>query len=389
MNPSALLRHCENNLERWLSLLQTLVDVDSGSRDLEGVAAVIDTLEARWRSLGFTTERTNTKTGPQLVSRRLSPQPDAPTLLLIGHVDTVFERGTAALRPFELKDGRAYGPGVADMKGGLVAMLAVVEALKAQDKLDLANFVVLNNCDEEIGSPCSRAIVEALCPESDAALIFEPGRADGSIVTERKGGQTYSLKVKGKAAHAGVNPQLGASAILALSKKVVALHELNDYNRGLTLNVGLVQGGTRLNIVADQATAEIDVRTPTQALAEAVKAAIERIAAHEDVPGTGAQLDCLSERAPLVPTPQTQPLIQVYRETASELGLTWGCSGTGGGSDGNFTAAQGVPTLDALGPVGGLYHSAEEYLDVASLPLRVALSALAITRFAPALKHTQ
>jgi len=182
---------------------------------------------------------------------------------------------------------------------------------------------------------------------------------------------------------------LGASAILALSKKVVALHELNDHKRGLTLNVGVVRGGTRLNIVADHATAEIDVRTPTQALAEAIKTAIERIASSEDVPGTGAQLDCLSERAPLVPTPQTQPLIQAYRETASELGFTLGCSATGGGSDGNFTAAQGVPTLDALGPVGGLYHSAEEYLDVASLPLRVALSALAIPRFVPTLKCSQ
>jgi len=287
----------------------------------------------------------------------------------------VFDRGTVQQRPFTIRDGRAYGPGVADMKGGLVAMLGVIEALQAVERLDAANFIVVNNCDEEISSECSRAIIEDCAQGADLALVFEPGRSDASIVTARKGGQAHVLEVSGKAAHAGVNPQAGASAIEALSRKVIALHALNDYELGLTVNVGVVQGGTRPNVVAERATAEIDVRAPTAELAEQVKQSIQEIVAREEVAGTQARVTLQSERGPMEQSDRTTSIFSEFQNVAQSLGFTLKTTATGGGSDGNFTSAKGVPTLVGLGPVGGGFHSDQEYLEVDSLPLRVALAA--------------
>lgn len=375
-----LLAFCRASQPRWLELLEQMVNIDSGSLDQPGLEAMIQLLESRWQALGFETEKTDSESGPHLVATHRAGNSDAPTVLMIGHVDTVFDRGAAQQRPFTVRDGRAYGPGVADMKGGVVSMLGVVETLKGNELLDAANFIVVHNSDEEIGSKCSKTLIESVAGQADVALIFEPGRADGSIVAQRKGGQSYILEIAGKAAHSGVNPQDGASAIEALSKKVVALHRLTDYDVGLTVNVGVIHGGSRSNVVADQASAEIDVRAPTRDIAEEVKRAIHNIAFREDVSGTTSQLTCQSERGPMAPSSKTTPLIELYRETASELGIDLQCTATGGGSDGNFTSAKGVPTLDALGPVGGLYHSEDEYLDIDSLPVRIALTATVIKR---------
>lgn len=385
MPAQELFDFCQTSQPRWLKLLEQMVNIDSGSRDRSGLEAMIKLLESRWQALGFKTEKTDSESGPQLLASHRSTNPDAPTVLMVGHVDTVFDRGAAQKRPFTVRDGRAYGPGVADMKGGIVSMLGVVETLKEHESLAAANFIVVHNCDEEIGSKYSKNLIESAAERADVALIFEPGRADGSIVTQRKGGQSYVLKITGKAAHSGVNPQDGASAIEALSKKVVALHQLTDYDAGLTVNVGVINGGSRSNVVADQALAEIDVRIPTHDIAEEVKQAIHDIAFREDVAGTTSQLTCQSERGPMVPSSKTAPLIELYQKTASELGIDLQCAATGGGSDGNFTSAKGVPTLDALGPVGGFYHSEDEYLEIDSLPVRIALAATVIQRLANAI----
>jgi len=380
MNSNTLLDTCRSALPRWLELLERLVNTDSGSKDLDGLARMADLLSERWEALGFAIERVETDTGPQLIASRRSPRPGAPKLLLIGHTDTVFTRGTVQQRPFEIRDERAYGPGVADMKGGLVGMLGVVEALRAHDLLDSVSLIAVNNCDEEISSVHSRELIESHCDGCRAAFVFEPGRADGSIVTARKGGIGYALAVAGKAAHAGVNPQDGASAILALGRKVVALHALNEPQSGLSVNVGVLQGGTRANVVAERARAEIDVRTTTPEMAERVKADIARIAARSDVPGTQSALTLRSERPPMNPSDETNRLIELFQRSASDLGFELNVAATGGGSDGNFTAARGVPTVDALGPVGGGYHSDREYLEVDSIPQRAALAACVIAR---------
>ena len=375
MSLNTILAYCHNAQPQWLHLLEEMVNTDSGSRDQAGLEAMCQLLKQRWQNLGFETKVLATDTGPQLVSKRQSNNPDAPTVLLIGHVDTVFDRGTVGQRPFAIRNGRAYGPGVADMKGGLVAMLGVVEALQAVGSLDAASFVVVNNCDEEISSECSRAIIEGYCEGTRAALVFEPGRPNGCIVTARKGVQAHFLEVTGKAAHAGVNPQAGASAIEALCRKVVALHALNDYEAGLTVNVGLINGGTRPNVVAQRATADIDVRVPSARLAEQVKQSIQAIVAREEVPGTQACVTLLSERGPMVQSERSTSILSRFQNVAESLGFALKATATGGGSDGNFTAAKGIPTLDGLGPVGGGFHSDQEYLEVESLPLRVTLVA--------------
>lgn len=371
---NTLAAYCAQHAPTWLEFLEVLVNTDSGSRDLEGLTAMSAQLDARWRALGFATQIHQSEAGPQLVARRNGHQA-APTALLVGHTDTVFDRGTAQQRPFAVRDGRAYGPGVADMKGGLTGMLGAVEALGAQGLLDEVNLVVVNNCDEEISSHHSRALIEEAARQAGAALVFEPGRPNGAIVTARKGGQGYQLSITGRAAHAGVNPQDGASAIEALARKVLALHALNDYDAGLSVNVGVVRGGSRANVVADRATAMVDVRVPTPELARRVKRDIEAIAARVELPGTQAELQMDSQRDPMVFGEVTRPLLEAFSHVAKELGFALQTTATGGGSDGNFTAALGTPTLDALGPVGGGYHSQDEYIEIDSLAQRAALAA--------------
>lgn len=380
MNLHQLMSFCTQSTVRWLKLLEQLVNTDSGSYDPAGLETVIGLMRSQWEALGFPTELVSSDRGPHLVAKRRSAQAEAPTLLLLGHVDTVFDPGTAAKRPFTVKGNRGYGPGVADMKGGLVLMLGLIEALQAHDLLDVAHWLVVHNSDEEIGSIGSKAMIEMLARQADAAFVFEPGRPDGSIVTARKGGQAYVLEVQGKAAHAGVNPQDGASAIETLCRKVGQLHQLNDYQAGVTVNVGVIQGGSRSNVVADHARAEVDVRTPTPELAQWAKDGVYEICRRPEVAGTKVQVTLRGERRPLVPTAKSQALLGVFKKTAQELGYQLKWTATGGGSDGNITAACGVPTLDGLGPVGGGFHSPDEYLEVGSLAQRAALAAGALCR---------
>ncbi len=380
MNMDTLLNYTQQQKSTWLNWLETIVNIDSGSRDLDGLEQMHQFFKTRWKALGFTTESIQTDTGPQLISKHPSSKSDAPTLLLIGHTDTVFDRGTVAERPFTIRDGRAYGPGVADMKGGLIAMLGVIETLKANELLDQLNVIVVNNCDEEIGSICSRVHIEALAEDVDWAFVFEPGRANGDIVLARKGGQAWTLDIKGIAAHAGVNPQDGASSIEAMCRKIIALHKLNDYENGISVNVGVVHGGTRSNVVAEHTTAEIDVRVPTLEAEAQIKQAIETIATKKDVESTSNTLTYLNGRSPMVANSWNQSIFEMMQTTAKTFGFELGWQATGGGSDGNFTAAKSVPTVDGLGPVGGGYHSDSEYLEVDSLPLRVAMVASVVAQ---------
>jgi len=380
MNTDTLLSYAQHQKSTWLNWLETIVNIDSGSRDLEGLEQMHQFLKAQWEALGFQTESIQTETGPQLISKHQSSKSDASTLLMIGHTDTVFDRGTVAERPFTIRDGRAYGPGVADMKGGLVAILGVVETLKANNLLDQLNIIVVNNCDEEIGSICSKPHIDALAEGADWAFVFEPGRVNGDIVLARKGGQAWTLDIKGIATHAGVNPQDGASSIEAMSRKIIALHELNDYENGVSVNVGIVHGGTRSNVVAEHTTAEIDVRVPTLEAEAQIKQAIESIASAIDVEGTTNKLTYLNGRSPMVANSWTESIFEKMQATAKELGFELDWQATGGGSDGNFTAAKSVPTMDGLGPVGGGYHSDSEYLEVDSLPLRVTMVASVVAQ---------
>jgi glutamate carboxypeptidase len=299
-------------------------------------------------------------------------------VLFLAHYDTVFPSEEVRRRPF-LSDGRrAYGPGVADMKGGIVTLWEALRLLAAGGWSEFASLTVIHNADEEIGSPRSRVMIEEEARRADVCFVLEPGRPDGAVVTARKGVGRYTLTVHGKAAHAGAYPQDGASAVVALAHKIVELHALNDYGRGLTVNAIVTEGGTRSNVVPEVARAEIDVRVPAMAQVAALEARLWEIAATEHLPRTRGVLEGGLNRPPMEPSPRGQALLALAQGLARALGFPLPATGTGGGSDGNFVAALGVPVLDGLGAVGGGFHSAEEYLEIASLPQRAALLALLV-----------
>jgi len=304
-------------------------------------------------------------------------------VMLLGHFDTVYPAGTAATRSLAVRDGRAYGPGVLDMKGGLVLGIHAVELLGGFPDLARPDLVFVLNSDEEVGSPTSRQLVEETARTADVVYVLEPGREPGGVLARRKGVGMYTVTVHGRAAHAGAAPQDGRSAVLELAHKTVHWHQLNDVDKGTTVNVTVVRGGTRRNVVPELATAEIDVRVPSRDEAARVDQAIREIAARSWVPDTRAEVSGGLNRPPMEKLAGTLPLLELARAIVASMELEFAELTSGGGSDGNFTAAVGVPTLDGLGPIGRGAHSPEEYIDLESIPARLTLLALLIALAPP------
>jgi len=360
-----------------LELLEGLVNIDSGSYNKTGVDRIGGMLADKLRALGFSVQVQYQANLGCNVLAKLSGAGQAK-ILLVGHMDTVFDDGTAAARPFTVRDGRAYGPGVDDMKSGLVTMLYALEALLTAGWQEFAEITVLLNGDEEIGSFSSRDLIEREAARADFAFVLEPGREDGSVVTGRKGVGSYELVVTGKAAHAGVEPEKGISAIEELAHKILALHGLTDMAVGTTVNVGVVKGGTRSNVIAENAYAKIDVRVSTAAEAERIAAKLAEVGAGAVLDGIKLKLLGGIERPPLVKSPEIERLFATVRAAGELLGLSVRDTFTGGGSDGNFIAALGTPVVDAMGPVGGQGHSDREFTEVATIPERCKLLALSL-----------
>lgn len=364
-------------LRQATGLLEHLVNLDTGTRSLDTLPEAGRWLEGNLREIGLNVERHESAgLGPTLVGR--ADGRGRTRLLFLAHYDTVFEPGEPRRRPFRSDGRRAYGPGVADMKGGVITLWEALRTLRTMGWDDFKTVTVVHNADEEVGSLSSRAIIEAEARRADLCLVHEPGRPDGSVVTARKGVGRFVLRVRGKAAHAGTHPRDGASAMVALAHKIVAIHALNDFERGLTFNSIVTQGGTRSNIVPEEATAEIDMRLPTAALGDEAIARLRAIAGQEHLPGTVAVLDGGVNRPPMEATPGTPTLLAIAAEVAATLGLPLKATSTGGGSDGNFVTPLGVPVLDGLGAVGGAYHSSDEWLELESIPQRAALTALLV-----------
>jgi glutamate carboxypeptidase len=370
-------------LAEWLAprrgemeaLLARLVDIDSGSRDVAGVNAVGDALAAVLAADGIAVDRLVNAEFGDVLRAELPGRVGGAPVVLMGHRDTVFPRGTVARRPYRAEGDVAYGPGVADMKGGLVVDVFVLRALKAVGGLD-APVVGLFTADEEIGSISGRAAIERWATGARAVFNAEPGRASGNVVTARKGGLTLTITVTGRAAHAGVNHADGANAIGALAAKVTRLHALTDYAAGITTNVGTIRGGTTANTVADRAEAELDIRIVAVDQLEALMARVDAILAAEDVPGTVAT----ATRGPLflpLEARHSADLFARYRTAAAAVGFEVGGEFTGGCADSGFTGALGVPTLCGLGPVGGAAHTDAEWCRLDTLVPRA--TALAVT----------
>jgi glutamate carboxypeptidase len=369
----------------FVEALEEAVNIDSGSYTPDGVNRVADLCEARFRSHGWSVQRIAHRPAdgePQLGDLLIGRLEGAggPRVLVIGHTDTVFDPGTAAERPFRIEGGRALGPGVSDMKGGLLAGFFAVEVLQEAGFSRLGRITYVNNPDEEIGSPFSHAHISELAKDADVALVLEGARENGDVVSARKGVSDYAIEIVGRAAHAGVEPERGRSAILEAAHKTVALQALNGRWPGVTVNVGVVHGGTRTNVVPERCTIEVDVRSPAEASLQAAEAEVERIACEHTVPDVTATLRQAAGHRPMEKGEQAARLAALAVDVAHELGFELRDAATGGASDANTTSAAGVPTLDGLGPVGGDDHGPKEWIDLTSVVPRVSLLAGLVSR---------
>jgi len=357
-----------------LSLLEELVSLESPSDDVESQGPVQERLSRSLGDLGFRVRRIpGRRTGGVLYAVPRKRVRGRGAQLLLGHSDTVWPRGTLETMPLREEAGRLMGPGVFDMKGGLVQMVVALRILRTLGLEPPLTPVVLVNSDEEIGSPESGSVIRRLARRVVRAFIPEPSMGpEGRVKTTRKGWSRYTLKVTGRAAHAGLDPGGGASAILELAHLIQALHAMTDLEGGVTVNVGVIRGGSRSNVIAPEASAEVDVRVLRQAQAREVEEAIRSL----DTTVSGTSLEVVARGAvpPLEPTPGNRALWEAARKAARDVGLTLEETTAGGGSDGNTTSLY-TPTLDGIGAVGDGAHAPHEFLFVDRHVERCALLA--------------
>lgn len=364
----------KNSEKEMLGLIETLVNIDSGSYDKAGIDQVGNILIEKYKSIDFVVERHKNKNhGDNLVLQHKDAVD--PKILILAHMDTVFPKGTAAERPFSIKNGRAYGPGVVDMQSSLASLFYALKSLHKNDLPAYKNVQVILNSDEEIGSPTSRKLIEKNSEGKKYALVMESGRSNGAIVSARRGGGGYTLSVKGKAAHSGVAPEDGISAIEELAHKIIKLEQLNDHKNGIAINVGKISGGAATNMIPHEATAEIDVRISKNEQGPIIDQKIKDICATTDVPGTKLELSGGINRPPLELNEKNKQLLKTIKEVGQSIGLTIEDVHTGGGSDASFPSALGVATIDGLGPVGGELHNENEYMVIETLTERCNLLA--------------
>ncbi len=381
---AALRRILDARLPAVLGELETLVNVDCGSYTPNGVNLVADHVATSLARLGADVRRVPHEPvdgAPQLgdvVIGHVEGDEGGRRILLIGHMDTVFDPGTAAERPFRIEGDRAFGPGVTDMKAGLLAGLHAIGALHEAGTRPNVTFVA--NPDEEIGSPFSTPFIRELAPQHDAVLVLECARANGDIVSARKGIADYHVTFNGRAAHAGVEPEKGRSAILAAAHAVIDLHALNGRWPTVTVNSGVIHGGTRPNVVPASCEIQVDLRAATADAFDAAAAEIERIVAEPRVPDVEVEHRRTAGHPPMEKTDATARLVAHAVEIAADLGFDLRDAATGGASDANTTAALGIPTIVGLGPVGGDDHSVDDWLDATSIVPRTTLLAGLIAR---------
>jgi glutamate carboxypeptidase len=366
------------DLRAYLGDLERLVNIDCGSYTPEGVNEVGRWVAAFFRELGATVETRPDPAGRlgDTVIATFGGRQGGPRALLIGHMDTVFDPGTAAERPFRLEDGVAYGPGVTDMKSGLLAGLYALKAIVAErGGLPFERLVFIANPDEEIGSPTSTPHIREVAAGSDVALVLECARANGDIVSARKGILDLRIVVHGRAAHAGVEPEKGRSAILEAARIVRELHALNGRWPGVTVNVGLISGGTRPNVVAERCSLEVDVRATARDALETAEAEIKKIAGATEIEDITVDFEPMARWWPMEKLERSGRLVEHAQGVARALGFEVADASTGGASDANTTSGMGIPSLDGLGPIGGNDHAPAEYLDVDSIVPRTTLLA--------------
>ena len=356
----------------FLRRLRELVEVESPSDDKAAVDRANDLVASWVPALGGTIKRHKQRAYGDVLELRFGAVKNArskrPRILLLGHLDTVWPLGTLATMPWKEADGKIHGPGVLDMKFGVVSAL---EAIRVLTELDaLRPVTLLLNSDEEVGSEVSRPITEKLAQQCAAVFVLEPAQGL-AYKTARKGVGQFNLRVTGVAAHSGVDFQAGHSAVLEMSRLVQTISGFTDLSKGRTVNVGVIQGGTRSNVIAAECTAQVDVRVAKASDAPVVT----RLMRNLRVTDKACKLEVTGgiNRPPMERKPAGVALFKQARKLAAEIGLTLDEASTGGGSDGNFTAAIGVPTLDGMGAVGAGAHAAHEHIVRSHIVERTAL----------------
>jgi glutamate carboxypeptidase len=374
--PDRLLTYCDSH-QRWVrNVVESLVRLESPSDDKPAVDRCGAELASLLTAIGGRVQRIPQATRGDHV--RAEWEGAGSQVLLLGHVDTVWPVGQLGQMPLHENEGRLYGPGVFDMKAGIGVAALALRALRDLHVASLPTIVMLWTTDEEIGSGTSRALIEKEAQRCDAVLVLEPSLPGGAVKTSRKGVGDFQLIVHGKAAHAGLDPGKGVSAIHELAHQILALEALQDPAHGISVNVGVISGGSRTNVVADRASARIDVRVPTMADAGRLDAAIRAL--RPRIPGARLDVQGGVERPPLERTAGVERLYKKARKVAEALGRELAEGSAGGGSDGNFTGALGVPTLDGLGPMGDGAHALHEHVVIADLTWRAAFIAALLTR---------
>ncbi len=376
MDAQSLLTYCEAQTAWLRDQVETIVRLESPSTDKAAVDRCGDELSARLAQLGAVVTRLQQPDRGDHVRAEFAGTPQQ--VLILGHIDTVWPVGQLDRMPLREEDGRLHGPGVFDMKSGIAVAMLAMRAMREFHASEVPRVVMLWTTDEEIGSGTSRAAIEEEARRSAAVLVLEPSLPGGAAKTSRKGCGEFTLTVHGISAHAGLDPSKGASAIHELAHQIVAIQTLQDLSRGITLNVGVIEGGTRTNVVAERAVAHIDARAPAMADAARIEQAVQDL--QPRLAGTRLEIRGGFGRPPLERGPHVARLYDAARRIAAELGRQLGEGGTGGGSDGNFTAALGVPTLDGLGPSGDGAHAVHEHVLLADLPWRAALVAALVQR---------
>ena len=360
------------SLNNYLEELRPLINIDCGTLTVDGIDVVATLMAQKYLDLGWNVKRIDCGIAGTGLEVRNKPQADHIDVMLIGHMDTVFPVGTAAARPMTHDDERAYGPGVSDMKSGL---LSVVYTLRDLDPtaLDALSICVCMNPDEEIGSLHSETWLKSVAINAKHVLVAEAARADGSLVKARKGMARYRFSFHGKAAHAGNEPQNGRSALTEMAHWILAINAMTDFESGTTLNAGVVSGGAGANIVPDFAEVVVDVRFWDNDEYAAVDAQIRTLTETPFIDGVTITVEREAHKPSMVPSPQTEVLMAQVEAVGKELGIDITWQAVGGGSDANLTAVLGIPTLDGLGPIGAGFHSEDEWLDLASIEPRIRL----------------
>ena len=360
-----------------LALVRRLAQIESPSTDKAAIDRLGAVLAAELRDLGAAVASDpQPAAGDNLVARWGS---GPGGILVMCHMDTVWDLGTLERMPLLEREGRLYGPGVCDMKGGIALFLSVLRLLKARDRWPRRPLTALLTSDEETGSLSSRPLIEDLARQAGLVLCLEPAMVNGALKTARKGTGDLSITVHGRAAHAGVDHEKGRNAIEELAHHILSVQRLTDYASGTTVNVGVVRGGTRSNVVPDEAHAEVDFRIAVSsevARLEAWAAGLQPV-----IPGASVNASVTVNRPPMPRDAVMAAAFQRAQALAGELGLSLKEGSTGGGSDANFVAPLGVPVLDGLGVVGDAAHSEREHLVIASLPERAALLAALLTEW--------